>query len=193
MNRSDHIQIIIDKDGEQKKYIVTCHEPGWVIGFFIQDESSMLTTTENRIHGVWKQSDRGYTLEIRIQKELLGSKLGFIVADVDDHEPGLVNTQISTTKLIEENEPDIEISKSNALDDILKSHYLPYARIRIIDKNMQVKAEIGELAEFSDQPSTEDGKLIPLSTEAIQPGVSERHLKVKAMSYAILKQTDLLR
>ncbi len=173
LNRSDHIQIIIDKDGEQKKYIVTCHEPGWVIGFYIQDESSMLTTTENRIHGVWKQTRKGYTLEIRIQTELLGSSLGFIVADVDDHEPGLIKALISTTKLTEDKEPDTEISKSNVAEDILKSHYLPYARIRIIGINKQVKAEIGELDKISDQFSAEDGKFPPLSTKVSSQGVSE--------------------
>ena len=173
LDRSDYVQIIIDKNGEQRKYIVTCHEPGWVIGFYIQDESSMITVTENRIHGVWEQTDSGYILEIRIHEDLLGSKIGFIVGDVDDHEPGMINAQISTTKLIKEKEPDIEISKSNALDDILKLHYLPSTRIRIIAKNNQVKAEIGERDKFSDQLSTEDGKLTPLSTEVILQGVSE--------------------
>ena len=152
----------------------------------------MLTTTENRIHGVWKQTRKGYTLEIRIQTELLGSSLGFIVADVDDHEPGLIKALISTTKLTEDKEPDTEISKSNVTEDILKSHYLPYARIRIIDINKQVKAEIGELDKISDQFSAEDGKFPPFRQKSA-PREFQRHLLAKPMSCVILQKTVQLK
>lgn len=150
LDRSDHLKIIIDKDNEQRIYIVATFEPGWVTGFYIPDDPDEFAVHERRIHGKWKQTGRGYRLELRIQKELLGEKLTFAIADVDDGETGIVKTLIGTVKIEEGEEPDKPNEDKEILTDILESLDLPNTRVRIIDKNKQFKAEIGDLQSKSN-------------------------------------------
>lgn len=147
LDRSDHLQIIIDNENVQQKYIVTGYEPGWVIGFLMPDDPSQFPLIEKRIHGKWKQTDQGYTLEIRIHSDLLGSKLAFAVADVDDEETGTIATLIGTANLEEDKEPGWLLAKSTAIEEILQSLDRLNARIRVVDRNKRVRAEVGELGE----------------------------------------------
>jgi len=147
LDRSDHLQIIVDNENIQHKYIVTGYEPGWVIGFLVPDDPSQFPSIEKRIHGKWKQTDKGYTLEIRIHSDLLGSKLAFAVADVDDGETGTIETLIGTANLEEDNEPGWLLAKSTAIEEIMKSLDRPYARIRVVDRNKRIRSEVGELGE----------------------------------------------
>ena len=147
LDRSDHLQIIVDDEDALQKYIVTGYEPGWVIGFLMPEDPSQFPSIEKRIHGKWKQTDKGYTLEIRIHSDLLGSKLAFAVADVDDKETGTIENLIGTANLEEKNEPGLLLAKSTAIEEILESLDRSYARIRVIDRNKRVRAEVGELGE----------------------------------------------
>ena len=147
LDRSDHLQIIVDSENIPQKYIVTCYEPGWVIGFLVPEDPFQFPSIEKRIHGRWKETDKGYTLEIRIHSDLLGSKFAFAVADVDDAATGTLETLIGTANLEENNEPGWLLAKSTATEEILKSLDRPYARIRVLDRNKRVRAEVGELGE----------------------------------------------
>ncbi|MCI5207269.1 MAG: hypothetical protein D3910_00390, partial [Candidatus Electrothrix sp. ATG2] len=84
LDRSDHLQIVIGDKKGQRKYLVTARKQGWVNGFLMPDVPIKFPVSEQRIQGVWRQTDNGYILEIRIPLELLGNKLAFTVADVDD-------------------------------------------------------------------------------------------------------------
>jgi dedicated sortase system histidine kinase len=148
LDRSDHLQIVIDDNNERRKYIVTGYEPGWINGFLMPDNPLHFPVVENRIQGVWQQTDKGYILEIRMPLALLGSKLAFTVADVDDRKTGRINTLIGTADLKENTEPGWLLTTSTAIEEILKSLDRPYARIRIVDRNQRVRAQVGGLREF---------------------------------------------
>lgn len=156
LDRSDHLQITVDNENVQQKYIVTGYEPGWVIGFLMPEDPAQFPSIEKRIHGKWLQTDKGYTLEIRIHSDLIGSKLAFAVADVDDAETGAIENLIGTANLEENNEPGWLLAKSTAIEEILKSLDRPYARIRVVDRNKRVRAEVGELGEERKQSRSSD-------------------------------------
>lgn len=147
LDRADHLKIIINKDGERKNYIVSTFEPGWVTGFDIPDEAEKIAAHERRIHGNWRRTDTGYRLEIRIQRDLLGDKLIFAVADVDDFQTGLTETLIGTAKLVEQEEAEEEIINAEVLREVLEEQEMLNTRFSIVDENGETLAVIGELRE----------------------------------------------
>ncbi|WPD23999.1 MAG: ATP-binding protein [Candidatus Electrothrix scaldis] len=145
LDRSDHLQIIIGDDEGQRKYLITAHEQGWVNGFLMPDIPIKFPVSEQRIQGVWTQTESGYILEIRIPLELLGNKLAFTIADVDDAETRDIKALIGTSNLKEDKAPGLLLTTSTPIEEILKSLDRPYARIRIVDRNQRVRAQVGSL------------------------------------------------
>lgn len=145
LDRSDHLQIVIGDEKEQRKYLITAHEQGWVNGFLMPDVPIKFPVSEQRIQGVWRRSERGYILEIRIPLELLGKKLAFTIADVDDITTRKIRALIGTSNLKEDKGPGLLLTTSTLIEEILKSLDRPYARIRIVDRNQRVRAQVGSL------------------------------------------------
>lgn len=156
LDRSDHLQVVIEDDKKRRKYIVTGHESGWVNGFLMPDEPFMFPVSENRLQGVWQQTDKGYILEIRIPLAMLGSRLAFTVADVDDQQAGNISTLIGTANLEEDKEPGWLLSTSTDIEEILKSLDRPYARIRVVDRNQRIRAQVGGLREARDPLASQE-------------------------------------
>ncbi len=147
LDRSDHLQVVIAKDGRKRTYLVTGHGPGWVNGFLMPEDPIKFPEIESRIQGVWKDTDGGYILEIRISLELLGSKLAFSIADVDDPKTRQIRAIVGTANLEKDKEPGWLLTTSTAIEGILQSLDRPYARIRVVDASQHVRAQVGSLRE----------------------------------------------
>jgi len=156
LDRSDHLKIVIEDEQGRRKYIIPAHEPGWVNGFLLPDNPAQFPVVETRIMGVWKQSKHGYTLEIRIPLSMLGSKLAFTVADVDSEKNGKIITSIGTATLAEDKETGWLLTTSTAIEEILKSLDRPFARIRVVDLNQRIRAQVGGLREAGDSLASPD-------------------------------------
>jgi hypothetical protein len=77
---SDHLKIVIEKNGEQHTYLLAPQKPGLVIGVLKPVNAFIDPPTENRIIGMWNETAKGYTLEVRIHADMLGDKLAFVSA-----------------------------------------------------------------------------------------------------------------
>ncbi|MBT8354443.1 MAG: hypothetical protein KJO60_07970, partial [Desulfofustis sp.] len=172
LDRADHLKITIDKKGERKNYIVSTFEPGWVTGFDIPDEPEEIAAHERRIHGNWRRTDTGYRLEIRIQRDLLGDKLIFAVADVDDFQTGLTETLIGTARLADEKEAEEEIVNAEVLKEILNAQKLLNTRFRIVDENGETLVAVGELKKESDAAAREAIQSVSLPREIPAPDIA---------------------
>jgi dedicated sortase system histidine kinase len=168
LDRSDHLQIVIEDNQSRKKYLMTAHEQGWVNAFLMPDVPIKFPVSEQRIQGVWRQTDRGYILEIRIPLELLGNKLAFTVADVDDVESRDIKALIGTSNLQDDKAPGLLLTTSTPIEEILKSLDRPYARIRIVDRNQRVRAQVGSLR-TSEIPTDHNNKLSLGINELMRP------------------------
>ena len=155
---SDHLKIVIEKDGVQRTYLLAPQRPGLVIGVMNPDNAFADPPTENRIIGMWNESDTGYTLELRIHEDVLGDKLAFALADVDDAETGSLDALIGTANLQENTEQlGRLLTTSPALETVLEAMDRPYARIRVVDRNQRARAVVGGLHEIPrHQPDSED-------------------------------------
>ncbi|MCI5218419.1 MAG: hypothetical protein D3914_04320 [Candidatus Electrothrix sp. LOE2] len=168
LDRSDHLQIVIEDNQGRRKYLMTAHEQGWVNAFLMPDVPIKFPVSEQRIQGVWNQTDRGYILEIRIPLELLGNKLAFTVADVDDVESRDIKALIGTSNLQEDKAPGLLLTTSTPIEEILKSLDRPYARIRIVDRNQRVRAQVGSLR-TREVPKEQNDKLSSRINELMRP------------------------
>lgn len=162
---SDHLKIVVEKDGEQRTYVLTPQRPGLVLGVLKPDNAFIDPPIENRIIGMWNETDKGYTLELRIHSDVLGDKLAFAVADVDDEDTGSLEALIGTANLQEEAEElGWLLTTSPAIETILKSLDRPYARIRVVDRNRRARAAVGGLQEILDHQPASDNILNRLMT-----------------------------
>lgn len=173
---SDHLKIVIEKDGVRRTYLLAPQRPGLVIGVLKPDNAFADPPTENRIIGMWNESDKGYTLELRIHEDVLGDKLAFAVADVDDDETGSLNALIGTANLQEDTENlGWLLTTSPAIETILEAMDRPYARIRVVDRNQRVRAAVGGLHEIRNhQPAADNvlNRLISRTHDLLQPLLS---------------------
>ncbi len=168
LDRSDHLQIVIEDHAGQRKYLITAYERGWVNGFLMPDNPIKFPVSEQRIQGVWQQNKNGYILEIRIPLELLGNKLAFIVADVDDEKSRTVKALIGTSNLKEDKAPGWLLTTSTPIEEILKSLDRPYARIRVVDRNQRIRAQVGSLRK-AERLATKPDKLSARINELLRP------------------------
>ncbi|MBT8353651.1 MAG: histidine kinase [Desulfofustis sp.] len=152
---SDHLQVVIGKHGFQQTYILAPRGPGLVIGVLKPLNAFVDPPAESRIIGMWNETDQGYMLEVRIDAEMLGDKLAFAVADVDAAESGKIEAVIGTA----DEELGLLLSTSSATEEILESLDRPYARIRVVDRNRRVRAEVGGLQDARESLPASDNFL----------------------------------
>ncbi len=148
LERSDHLQIgIEDQKGKLSRYIVATSKPGWVNGFLLPDDPdrSFPVTTEPSIQGVWFETEKGYNIELRIPLKLIGHKLAFAIADVDDPKSGEIQTILGTADPKEKENLGWLLSPSAIIAEILESLNRPHSRIQIVDINQRIRASFGSL------------------------------------------------
>lgn len=146
--KADHIQIgIQDPEGELHRYLLATEKPGWINGFQMaaDPENQIPVANEPRIQGVWAETDDGYIVEMRIPLDMIGKRLAFAVADVDNESTRIVETLIGTANPDQIGELGWLLAPSRDIEALLKRLDRPHSRIRIVDSNRRVRARFGSL------------------------------------------------
>jgi dedicated sortase system histidine kinase len=149
LDRSDHLQIVVEGDGWQRKYLVTSYASGWVNGFLMPSNPGRFPVVAPDVQGVWRETDRGYILELRMPLTLTGKRLAFTIVDVDDSATGRIIARVGTADLTRNQDPGWLLATSKAIEKILSTLDLPAARIRVVDSNHHVRAQVGSLRTVS--------------------------------------------
>lgn len=148
LDRADHLQIAIeDKAGNLNRYILAPDEPGWVNGFLTsRDFDSILPAIkEPQIQGVWETTTGGYIIEMRIPLQLVGKRLAFAVADVDDPLSRRTESIIGTAGIDDPGKIGWLLTKSTHIENILRTLNQPQSKIQIVDSNRHIRASYGSL------------------------------------------------
>lgn len=142
----DHLQIVIrDLHQNYHRYLVAPFQPGWVTAYKERDSPYSLIT-ENRIQGTFTETAEGYNLELRIPDNMIGDKLGFAIADVDDTLKRQVKIVIGTSPIQNLETVGKVFTPSSDIEQIIKaSEETPGRRIWVLDKQRRVLAKTGEL------------------------------------------------
>ncbi len=150
LGRSDHLQIAIQSpDGKFRRYVLATAAPGWVNAHLMPDDidSKIPGKPEIRIEGQWQEtSDGGYIIEIRIPLKMIGHKIAFAIADVDNRRTRQLKTVIGTAGTRHISELGTLMVPSPELEKLLqglgKENDL---KTWVIDKNRRVIALAGNL------------------------------------------------
>jgi len=143
LDQSDHLRIGIEnREGEFIRYNLTTISPGWVNPHRMSQDinNPIPVANEIRIKGEWQETENGYVLEIAIPLELIGSRLSFAVADVDDQNDRSVNAVIGTTGMHNVDELGTVTIPSPALQSFLEGMEQSSSRIWILDSQRRALA-----------------------------------------------------
>ena len=99
VDAADHIRIgILTPWGELRRYVVSTDAPGRVTAFQVPTDASGVASaeTEPRVQGFWQETNRGFNLELQLPRALVGPRLGFAFADVDDPETRTIRSIVGS-------------------------------------------------------------------------------------------------
>lgn len=150
LDRSDHLLITIERQGNAREtYIVTPTEPGWINGIQVIPQGKRLLPKRNefRIQGVWQPNKTGYVIELRMPLVMLGKKIAFAIADVDDPAGREIACVIGTADTQKPESMGWLLSQSSDINKILTSLSRPQSRIQVVDTNKHIRANYGSLNE----------------------------------------------
>ena len=145
--QSDHIEVALTApDGEFQRYAVSPLRPGEGPAYVLQyvDGNLALGPAEPRIKSVWRETDKGYNVELALPLSMLGERLAFGVVDVSQADES-ISTLVTTSTLSQRAGMGRLIIPSPEIQQVVQGLGRATSRIRVIDKRQRVIAEIGSL------------------------------------------------
>ncbi len=146
VNRSDFLRIsMLNREGtEVKHYVVAPHEPEFLYPFSV-DEDFGNPVHEERISGQWYETDEGYEIELQIPFDMLGSRLGFALFDVDDPETRAMSTAIATYDTASIRDLGSLRLPTPEIDRIVAGMGNSNSRIQVVDRSGRVLLTAGDI------------------------------------------------
>ncbi|WP_088332731.1 proteobacterial dedicated sortase system histidine kinase [Lacimicrobium sp. SS2-24] len=149
VDRNDHLQIAFTTPaGDFRRYLIATTQPGWLTPYELDTGESVTGARplrpEPRIQGSWAENATGYTIELRIPLELLGSKLSFAITDVDDDSGQAVAT-IGTSDVGDADTLGTVLVPSPEIEQIIRGLGHTDSRIWVVDRHQRVLARSGDI------------------------------------------------
>ena len=175
IEQADHVEFALTSpEGEFKRFAVSPVRAGEGPAYSLQFEAGklMLGAAEPRMKSVWRETANGYNVELALLVSLLGERLAFGVTDVTEADAGVV-TEISSSTLSQRAGMGRLIVPSPEIQQVVQGLGRATSRIRVVDKQQRVIAEIGSLkraqqALSASTPSATEGILQPLFARILQ-------------------------
>lgn len=139
--RSDHLRIgIKDQEGNYKRYRLTTISPGWVNAYSMPGKAKekLPLGSEFRIKGEWQEMHGGYNLEIRIPVDMIGDKLSFAIADIDDVATRKVESVLASADTENLSTLGTIVIPVPQMESLLQRLEKPQSRIWVIDTENRV-------------------------------------------------------
>lgn len=174
VDTADHVRVgIVTPWGELRRYLVSAREAGPVTAVQVPTDaaSPARAQPEPRIQGYWRETDSGFNLELRLPRAMVGPRLGFAFADVDDRETRRIRSIVGSIG------PEGRESLGTAMVpppeavQIVRSLARPGTRVWIIAPDRRLVARSGSLRAVPDTASRDDEEARDLLARA------ERYLR----------------
>ena len=140
-NHCDHLRISLwDRNGKFNRYRLSTIAPGWIHTYIMpaRKRNGLPLGVEPRIKAQWQEVAGGYDVELRIPLDMVGERIAFAVADVDDAASGAVKTLLSNGDT-EQRDGLGSIALPNAeTEQILERLQRPLSRIWLVDRDYRV-------------------------------------------------------
>ena len=149
LNKSDHLQIAVQGqyEGQLNRYFLSPFESSRVNGHLMRKDplNYFPEKTELDIRGYWRQTEDGYTIEIRLPVAMVkNGRISFAIADVDDPLTRKLNTVVGTSGTSQSSDLGFLLVRSPMLESVLAALHSSSARIRIIDSRLRQRASVGQ-------------------------------------------------
>lgn len=148
LDKCDHLRIgIQDRSGAYKRYRIATMAPGWVNAYLMPEDSrqTLPLRPELRIKGDWEEVAGGYNIEIRIPVDMIGGRLAFAVADVDDRETRDIELVAGNGDTERIEGLGSVVIPSAQMEMLLQRLQMPLSRIWVIDPAYRVIGMAGSL------------------------------------------------
>ena len=152
VHRNDNLQIaLLDPDGYFQRFIIANEKPGWITAYLTKpDENSVYPLRhENKIQGNWRETAKGYNVELRIPLTMVGGKIGFAIYDVDNTLTRQTVNVVGTSNTQRSDQLGTVLVPSPEIERILKGLGHSNSRIWVIDKHRRVLARVGDIRSSS--------------------------------------------
>jgi len=152
VHRNDNIQIaVVDKEEQFQRYIISNESAGWISAYLTKPEEDSVLPIQHvsEIQGNWVETPKGYNVEMRIPLEMIGSKLGFAIYDIDSSHSRRLNYVVGTSKTQTADQLGTVLVPSPEIEKILKGLKRSNSRIWVIDSHRRVIAKIGDIRSAS--------------------------------------------
>jgi dedicated sortase system histidine kinase len=161
LTKNDYLQIALtDPKNKLHNYIIATHSPGRVSAYEVsKDKAKTATHLEERIQAVWQETPGGYNIELRIPLSMLGDKLTFAVADVDDAITRNIEFFLTTTESNQLDHISTISIPTPEIDRVLNRILRSSSRIWLLDQYAHVLASAGNLT----NPAFESNDVEPLT------------------------------
>ncbi|MBA2352643.1 MAG: proteobacterial dedicated sortase system histidine kinase [Burkholderiales bacterium] len=148
VDRGDHLRVAIaTRDSGFTRYAVTLAEGGAIAAYQLASglDTTQVVRVETRLRGVWRPTEQGYNLEIRVPISMIGTRVGFAVADVDNDGTHEIEAVIGTSGTDTIEELARVFIPSSEIELILKGLMRTTSRIWVVDARHRVLAQAGSL------------------------------------------------
>ncbi len=165
VDNNDLLQIAFTTPtGDFRRYLISTYNEGWLTPYEldINDQNNNIAKQpEKRIQGMWRETNIGYNIELRIPLELLGSQLSFAITDYDENR--LEPITMGTAQFKQANQLGTVLVPSPEIEKIVKGLGHSESRIWVVDQHGRVLAKSGDL-NGSDGVWSNIAKQVPKSS-----------------------------
>jgi dedicated sortase system histidine kinase len=148
---ADHVQFAVQTpSGGFKRYAISAVRPGAGTAYELQYRDGLLSLfrQDPRIKAVWRETPMGYNVELRLPMSLVGERLAFAVGDVA--EPGATALVYGTSGVQARDQLGRLIIPSPEIQAVVQGLARSTSRIRIVDRNHRVLAQVGDLRQAQE-------------------------------------------
>jgi dedicated sortase system histidine kinase len=151
LGASDHLQIaVVTADDEFLRFAVDASGDGPLAAWLLLDDGRRVP--DNRVAGTWVTTPEGWLVEMRLPRTLIGPRLSFAVADVDDPETRTLVGELGTAGTARREELGTVLVPSPEISDLIRGLGRASSRIWVLDVNGRVLAHAGTLRRPAPAP-----------------------------------------
>lgn len=141
---SDHLEVVlVTPQDELLRFALDAAADGPLQVWVVRGETQRLA--DDRIEGVWRTTAGGYVVELRIPRSLVGPRLSFAVADVDDPQARTLVGVHATSGTGSRESLGTVLVPSPEISELIRGLGRARSRIWVVDANRRVLAPAGSL------------------------------------------------
>lgn len=163
LDKNDYLDIgIQDRDGVFRHFRLATISPGWINAYLLANDATrgvargaVAQRTEYRIKGEWQEVAGGYNIEIRMPVDMIGGRIAFEVADVDDSATRVVEARVGNGDTEHPDGLGSIVMPSPAMEALLQRLQKPANRIWVIAPGYRVIGRAGSLELHTDDNASD--------------------------------------